>query len=343
MHRRRIILILASFALLLVGGLAAVVALTSGSSSDEIVVYTARLHYGEEQAFRRFAERTGHDVRLFGGDGPALNERLSAEGQDTEADVLITVDGANLQQAVRQDLLQPVESHVLLRSIPEPLRDPRGRWFGVTTRARTIMRSSERVSQQDAPQTYADLGDPRWRGRICLRTSDSVYNSSLVADRLAKDGARATERMLRSWMDNDPTILGSDVDVLEAIADGQCDVGLTNHYYLGRILKDDADFPVAPVWADQDGRGTHVNFSGFGVVRHADNVDGARELVEYLAGPEAQALFAETNSEFPANPEAQLPAHIADWAGFRVDPIDVEPDAGLQADAVELMNDVGWQ
>lgn len=343
MHRRRIVLILASFAVLLVAGLAGVVALTSGSSSDEIVVYTARLHYGEEEAFRRFAERTGHDVRLFGGDGPALNERLAAEGEDTEADVLITVDGANLQQAVRQDLLQPVESSVLLRSIPERLRDPQNRWFAVTTRARTIMRSSRRVPESQAPQRYEDLGDPRWRGRICLRTSDSVYNSSFVADRLAKDGPEATERMLRSWMDNDPTILGSDVDVLEAIAEDECDIGFTNHYYLGRILEDDPDFPVAPVFAGQDGRGTHVNFSGFGITRHADNVDGARELVEYLAGPEAQALFADTNSEFPANPEADLPEQIADWASFKVDPIDVEADVGLQADAVELMNDVGWE
>ena len=343
MHRRRIVLILASFAVLLVAGLAGVVALTSGSSSDEIVVYTARLHYGEEEAFRRFAERTGNDVQLFGGDGPALNERLAAEGADTEADVLITVDGANLQQAVSQDLLQPVESGVLARSIPERLRDPRSRWFAVTTRARTIMRSTERVPESEAPQTYEDLGDPRWRGRICLRTSDSVYNSSFVADRLAKDGAEATERMLRSWMENDPTILGSDVDVLEAVDQGECDIGFTNHYYLGRILKDDPDFPVAPVFADQDGRGTHVNFSGFGIVKHADNVDGARELVEYLASPEAQALFADTNSEFPANPEAELPDHIAGWAGFKVDPIDVEADAGLQADAVELMNDVGWE
>lgn len=343
MSGRRVMLGLVAFAILVVGGLAAVVALTSGSSDDEIVVYTARLHYGEEEAFRRFAERTGHDVRLFGGDGPALNERLAAEGADTEADVLITVDGANLQQAVSRDLLQPVESPVLLESIPERLRDPGNRWFAVTTRARTIMRSTARVPESEAPQTYADLGDPRWRGRVCLRTGDSVYNSSFVADRLAKDGREETERLLRSWMDNDPTILGSDVDVLEAIAEGECDLGLTNHYYLGRILKDDADFPVAPVWANQDARGTHANFSGVGIVKHADNLEGARELVEYLASPEAQALFAETNSEFPANPEAGRAQHISGWAGFEVDPIDVEADAGLQAEAVALMNDVGWE
>jgi iron(III) transport system substrate-binding protein len=342
MQRGRIVITLAGLAVLLVGGLVAVAALTSGSSSDQLVVYTARLHYGEEQAFRRFAERTGHDVKLFGGTGTGLNERLDAEGEDTEADVLITVDGANLQQAVERDLLQPVDSDVLERNIPANLRDPDGRWFAVTTRARTVMRSTERVEETDAA-TYESLGDPRFRGRLCLRTSDSVYNSSFVADRIAKDGPEATERMLRAWIANDPEILGSDVDVLEAIADDRCDVGLTNSYYLGRMLAEDADFPVAPVWADQDGRGAHVNMSGFGIVKHADNVDAARELVEFLSTTEAQQLFAETNSEFPANPNARLPGHIADWTGFEVDPIDVTRDAGLQADAVELMNDVGWR
>lgn len=342
MHRRRIVISLLGLAALLVGGLVAVAALTSGSSDDQLVVYTARLHYGEEQAFRRFAEETGHDVKLFGGNGPGLNERLDAEGEDTEADVLITVDGANLQQAVERDLLQPVDSPVLDRNIPENLRDADGRWFAVTTRARTIMRSTERVEEADAA-TYESLGDPRFRGKLCLRTSDSVYNSSFVADRIAKDGPEATERLLRSWMANDPEILGSDVDVLEAIDDGRCDVGLTNSYYLGRILEEDADFPVAPVWADQGGRGAHVNMSGFGIVKHAENVDAARELVEFLSTTEAQQLFAETNSEFPANPNASLPGHIADWTGFKVDPIDVTRDAGLQADAVELMNDVGWR
>ena len=143
-------------------------------------------------------------------------------------------------------------------------------------------------------------------------------------------------------MANDPTILGSDVDVLEAIKAGRCDVGLTNHYYLGRILEDDPDFPVAPVWANQDGRGVHVNLSGVGITRYSDNPSVARELVEFLVSREAQELFASANSEFPANLDAALP-QIADWRGFRVDLIDVTSDAGPQADAVELMNEVGWR
>jgi iron(III) transport system substrate-binding protein len=341
-RRRQILIALAAFGVLVVGGLAALVALT-GSSDADLVVYTARLHYGEEEVFQRFAEDTGYDLKLFGGTGSALTERLKAEGDDTDADVLITVDGANLQQALDEGLLEPMDSPAVERAIPRKLRDPEGRWTALTTRARTIMRSTERVTGDEIPTAYADLGDPQWEGRLCLRTSDSVYNSSFVADRIAKDGPAATEQMLRSWMANDPIILGSDVDVLEAIEAGRCDVGLTNHYYLGRILADDPDFPVAPVWADQQGRGTHVNLSGMGIVRDSDNVPVARELIEYLVGSEAQALFASTNSEFPANPRAPLPEPIANWRGFKIDPIDVTDDAGLQADAVALMNDVGWR
>lgn len=342
MRRKQIILVLAGFGLLVALGLAALVALT-GSSDEDLVIYTARLHYGEEEVFRRFADEHGYDLKLFGGTGSALTERLKAEGEDTEADLLVTVDGANLQQALAENLLQPLSSPRVEGSIPAELRDGEGRWTALTTRARTIMRSTDRLPEDEAPATYAELGDPRFKGRLCLRTSDSVYNSSFVADQIAKDGRAALEKMLRSWMDNDPEILGSDVDVLEAIEAGRCDVGLTNHYYLGRILADDADFPVAPVWADQGERGVHVNFSGVGITRHSDNLPVARELVEFLVSAEAQELFASTNSEFPANPDVPPADHMADWRGFRVDPIDVTGDSGLQADAVELMNEVGWR
>jgi iron(III) transport system substrate-binding protein len=341
-RRKQILTVLAAFAALLACGLVALVALT-GSSDEDLVIYTARLHYGEEEVFERFAEENGYDLKLFGGTGSALTERLKAEGEDTDADLLVTVDGANLQQALESGLLQRLSSPAVAESVPEDLRDPDGRWTALTTRARTIMRSTDRVSEDEAPTTYAELGDPRFEGRLCLRTSDSVYNSSLVADRITKDGREATEQMLRRWMKNDPRILGSDVDVLEAIEAGRCDVGLTNHYYLGRILEEDPDFPVAPVWVDQDGRGVHVNMSGVGITRHSDNVPVARELVEYLVSEEAQELFAASNSEFPANPDVAPAAHIADWRGFEVDPIDVTSDADVQAEAVELMNQVGWR
>src|SRR5688572_14289676 len=164
---------------------------------------------------------------------------------------------------------------------------------------RTPMRSTERLGE-DAVTSYEDLGKPQFEGRLCLRTSNNEYNQSLVADRIAKHGEAATEKLLRSWMANRPQILGSDVDVLEAIAAGRCDVGLTNHYYLGRILEDDPGFPVAPAWPDQDGAGAHTNLSGVALVKGAAHKADAIALMEYLTSPPAQEVVT-ANSELAAN------------------------------------------
>jgi iron(III) transport system substrate-binding protein len=324
----------------LAAGIVGVVLATSGSS-DKLVVYTARSHYGEEQPFKDFASKEHVALTLFGGEASGLYERLKTERSDPKADVLITVDAANLWRAEQAGLLQKVESPQLDRNVPANLRDPAGKWFGLTVRARTIMRSKNRVSPT-AVTTYAGLGDPRWKGKLCLRNSASDYNVSFVADRIAKDGRAATERMLRRWMANDPTILGSDTDVLHAIEQGRCDVGLTNSYYLGRELKKNPDFPVAPVWADQKGRGTHVNLSGLGVVRGTDQRAQAVKLLEYLARPSEQRVFAHNNFEFAVDPKVKPAPQIARFGSFKRDPIDVAGAGEHLTDAVRLMNEVGW-
>jgi len=307
-----------------------------------LTIYTARSHYGEEEPFREFARDTGYDLTLFGGSAPELYERLRSEGDETRADVLITTDAANLWRAKESGLLEPVRSAALAREVPSRYRDPDGEWFGLTLRARTIMRSTKRVPP-DAVTTYAGLGDPRWKGRLCLRSGTSEYNVSFVADRIAKDGVDRTKAMLERWMANDPTILGSDTDVLEAIAEDRCDVGLTNSYYLGRELADDPDFPVAPVWADQRGRGTHVNLSGFGVVRGTDDRAGAVRLLEFLARPSEQAVFARNNKEFPVDPQVEGSPVIERLGDFKADPIDVAGAGRHLEDAVRLMDPVGWK
>jgi iron(III) transport system substrate-binding protein len=328
-------------AALLVVALVGVVLATSGSSGNDLVVYTARSHYGEEQPFRTFADDRDYHLVLFGGSASELYERIKSEGDHTKADVLITVDAANLWRAKEAGLLQPVHSAELERNVPAGLRDPDDTWFGLTVRARTIMRSTERV-KPDAVTTYEGLGDPRWKGRLCLRSGTSDYNVSFVADRIAKDGRAATERMLRRWMANDPTILGSDTDVLEAIEADRCDVGLTNSYYLGRELADKPDFPVAPVWADQHGRGTHVNLSGLGVVKGSDHRDAAAALVEFLTRPDEQRVFAHNNKEFAVDPDVRPAKEIARFGRFKRDPIDVAGAGEHLGDAVKLMSEVGW-
>jgi iron(III) transport system substrate-binding protein len=322
-------------------GATGVLLASAGGADDELVVYNGRSHYGGEEAFKAFERETGIKVRLFGGAAEELHERLRSEGASTPADVLVTVDGANLWRAKRDGLLAPMHSAVIDRRVPAALRDPDGTWVAVSTRVRTVMRSTERVPA-GAVSTYADLGDPRWKGRLCLRTSNNIYNQSFVADMLAKRGAVATERLLRSWMRNDPRVLGSDTDVLNAIAAGQCDVGLTNHYYLARLLADDPSFPVAPAWPDQNGAGAHANLSGAGVVKASDRHDDAVRLVEFLTSREAQDAIA-ANGEFPAARGVPPAPHVRRWAGVRTSPIDVERAGERQADAVALMAKVGWQ
>ena len=325
---------------MLAGGIAAVVVATSGDD-DKFVVYTARSHYGEEAPFKRFAEQENVSLTLFGGDAGSLYERLKTEKSDPKADVLITVDAANLWRAEQAGLLAKIETPELDRNVPANLRDPDGEWFGLTVRARTIMRSKDRVSPT-AVTTYAGFGDPRWRDKLCLRSGTSEYNISFVADRIAKDGAQQTKEMLESWMANEPRILGSDTDVLKAIAGGSCDVGLTNSYYLGRELEEDPDFPVVPVWADQKGRGTHLNLSGIGVVKGSANQAEAKKMVAFLTSPEEQQVFANNNHEFGVDPGVRTTKEIAQFGTFKRDPIDVAGAGEHLDDAVRMMNQVGW-
>ena len=187
-----------------------------------------------------------------------------------------------------------------------------------------------------------DLGLEAMQGRLCLRSGTSEYNVSFVADRLAKDGPEATEEMLRSWMENDPEIVGSDVDVLEKIADGDCDVGLTNHYYLARELDEQPEFPVAPAWPDQDGAGAHTNLSGVALVKGTKHKADAVALMEYLTSAPAQEEIV-ANSELAVNADVEPPAHIRDWADVKRDPIDVERAGKLLPNAIALMQKVGWK
>jgi iron(III) transport system substrate-binding protein len=326
--------VLAAIALL------AVAAFALGGSAD-VVVYNGRSQYGDEQAFKAFEEQTGLDVELRGGTAPELFERLRREGAETPADLLVTTDLANLWRAKEAGLLEPVTTPALEGNVGEGLHDGDGAWWGLSTRIRTPMRSTVRVPA-DAITSYEDLGDPRWKGRLCLRTSNNEYNQSFVADRIAKQGEAETEELLRSWMANEPRILGSDVDVLDAINAGRCDVGLTNHYYLGRELKENPRFAVAPAWPDQDGAGAHTNLSGVGLVKGSAHRPAAIRLMEFLTGREAQEAIVE-NSEFAANPEVTPAPHIRDWAGVKTDPIDVEGAGPALAQAVALMQRVGWK
>jgi iron(III) transport system substrate-binding protein len=330
---RRKLGLIAAAVLVVIAGLGVAAFALAGSA--DVVVYNGRSHYGDEAAYAAFEEQTGLDVELRGGTAPELFERLRREGENTDADLLVTTDLANLWRAKEAGVLEPVEldSDVLLR-------DPEGAWWGISSRLRVPMRSTERV-EEDAVKGYQDLGNRDFRGRVCLRTSNNEYNQSWVADRIAKFGEAETEALLERIMANEPQILGSDVDVLEAIAAGDCDLGLTNHYYLARELEEDPDFPVAPAWPAEGG--THTNVSGVGLVKGAgEQRANAIRLMEFLTAREAQEAIA-ANGEFAADPDVPPAEHISDWAGVELDPIDVEQAGPLLADAVEMMQRVGWK
>lgn len=308
--------------------------------APQLVVYNGRSHYGDEAVFTEFEQATGVQVELRGGTGPELFERLRNEGADTPADVLITTDLANLWRAEEAGLLQGVTSPTLRAQIPDRLHDADGRWWALSTRLRVPVVSTERVPA-GAVTSYADLGNPRFAGRTCLRTSSNEYNQSMVADMIAKQGRDETEAMLRSWMANQPKIINSDGEMLAVIAGGGCDVGLANHYYLGRSLEQNPAFPVAPAWPDQNGAGAHANVSGVGVVASSDAVPTAVALMEWLTSPPAQREII-AGSEFAANPQVPPAAHISGWAEVKQDPIDAEKAGPLLPEAAALMLSVGW-
>ena len=300
-----------------------------------VTVYSSRSHYGAESVFVAFTRETGIKVEFFNGNNNEVLERLKAEGERTQADLLLTVDAGNLWNAAQQGLLQPVESEVLTANVPAHLRDPENRWFAIATRVRTIMYNPERVQPSEL-STYEALGDPKWKGRLCLRTSSAIYNQSLLASLIAIHGEEAAERIVRGWIANEPIYINGDTQILEAIAAGRCDVGITNHYYLARLLAKDSTVSVAPFWADQNGAGVHVNISGGGVTRHAKNREAAVELLEYLTSPEAQGLLASSTYEYPANPAVKPHDLLAAFGTFKAQSVGVAAAGANQAAAVRL-------
>jgi iron(III) transport system substrate-binding protein len=301
-------------------------------------VYSSRQEQLIKPLFDRFTEETGIEVQFLTGEEGPLIARLQAEGADTYADIFYTVDAGNLWLAADKGLLRPLHSDVLEHNIPEHLRDPQGRWFGLSVRARTIAYSTERVDPARL-STYEDLADPKWKGKLCLRTSKKVYNMSLVATMIDRLGEAKAEEVVRGWVANlAAPVFSSDLAIVDAIAAGQCDVGIINTYYLGQIQQQKPEVPVAVFWANQQGSGTHVNVSGAGITTHAKNPEGAQRLIEWLSTAEPQLMFSELNLEYPASPMVEPVPLVKSWGEFKHDTINVEIAGRLQADAVKLMD-----
>ncbi len=313
------------------------------AAEDEIVVYTARKEHLVKPLFDAYTKKSGIKIKYITDKAAPLLARLQAEGKNSPADMLITVDAGNLWQAAQKGVLSPVKSEILEKNIPPQLRDPGGHWFGLSVRARTIVYATDRVKVSDL-STYEDLADPRWKGRLCLRTSKKVYNQSLVAMMIAQKGEKETEAIIKGWVDNLATApFSNDNRTMKGIAAGQCDVGIVNTYYYGRLLKKEPAIKLALFWPNQNDRGVHVNISGAGVTSNASNRLQAIKLLEWLSGAEAQNIFASLNMEYPANPAIKVDASVAAWGEFKQDKLNVIKAGELQAKAVMLMDRAGYK
>jgi iron(III) transport system substrate-binding protein len=305
-----------------------------------VQVYSAR-SYGAEQAYDSFTEETGIRVEFLNGNDAELRERLQAEGADSPADLYLTVDVANLALAAEQDLLQPVQSPELEQAVPASLRDPSDRWFGLSERARVIIYDEDQVSPDDL-STYAALGDPRWKGELCLRTSTSAYTQSLTASLIAHSGEPGARQVVEGWMANDPEIFANDNEIVRTVGAGGCAVGVTNHYYVARELAEDPDLGVGVFFPDQAANGTHVNISGAGVTKHADDVAEATRLVEWLATT-GQSQFVDGNFEYPVNRSVEPVEELVELGEFRRDELNVGELGRFNAAAVQILTDAGYR
>ena len=270
-------------------------------------------------------------------------ERIKLEGKKTKADLFMTVDAGNLWYAASQNLFQPVKSEVIENNIPEHLRDPEGLWSGLSVRARTIVYSTDRVDPNEL-STYQDLANKKWKGRLCLRTSKKVYTKSLVSSLIYHDGIEKTTEVVRGWIDNlAATPHAEDVHIMTSILAGQCDVGIINSYYFGRLQAEDPNIPLKLYWANQNSTGTHVNVSGAGVTKHSKNPEDAIKLLEFLSSIEAQKIYVGLNKEYPASQKIKADNLIALWGDFNQDKMNLSFAGKNQADSVSLMQREGYK
>jgi iron(III) transport system substrate-binding protein len=311
-------------------------------AADEVVVYSSRIDELIKPVFDAYTAKTGVPVKFITDKEAPLLARLQAEGANTPADMLITVDAGNLWQAEQEGVLKPLQSAVIAQNIPAQYRSSTGSWTGLSLRARTIVYSTERVNPSEL-STYEALADKNWEGRLCLRTSKKVYNQSLTATLIETHGAAKTEEIVKGWVNNLATdVFADDTALIQAIDAGQCDAGIVNTYYFGRLHKQQPDLKAKLFWPNQSDRGVHVNLSGAGVTKHAPHAEQAQKLLEWMTTEEAQGLFAGLNQEFPANPQIAPSAEVSAWGVFKADSIPLEVAGKRQAEATMLMDRAGW-
>lgn len=321
----------------------------TSDENAEVNVYTHRHYDTDQYLFDKFAETTGIKVNVVSASADELIKKLELEGDRSPADVLITVDAGRLHRASEKDLLQTVQSDVLENNIPSKFRDPDGKWYGLTYRARVVVYDTEKVNPTSL-STYEALTDPEWKGKILTRSSENVYNQSLLASFIANHGAEEAKKWATGLMNNFARApKGSDRDQIKAVAGGQGELAIVNTYYLGKLLDSEsseevaAGEKVAVFFPNQDDRGTHINISGAGVTKHAPNKENAIKFIEFLAQDEAQKLFAEANFEYPVKEDVAWSPLLESWGEFKADELNLSKLGDHNREAVIIFDEIGWK
>ncbi|WP_168012674.1 Fe(3+) ABC transporter substrate-binding protein [Halomonas salinarum] len=324
-------------------------AVASQAMADSVNVYSAR-HYDSDQAlYDAFTEKTGIDVNVLEGNSDQLIQRILLEGEASPADIMMTVDAGRLWRAEEEGIFAPVDSEVLDERLPASMQHPEGEWFGFSQRVRAIFYNPEAIDASDVA-TYEDLADPSLEGRVCIRSSNNIYNQSLLASMIAHHGEEGAEEWAQGVVDNmarDPE--GGDTDQLLGVASGECDVAVANHYYYVRLLKSDneADREAAEsiniLFPNQEDRGAHVNVGGAGMVKGAPHPENAQRLLEFLASDQAQELFAKGNHEFPVVDGVEIDEVLASWGDFKRDDLNISLLGENNPQAVRIFDRVGWR
>jgi iron(III) transport system substrate-binding protein len=322
---------------------------TTDTQGEEVNIYTHRHYEADQQLFDRFTELTGIRVNVVSASADELIQKLELEGQGSPADVLITVDAGRLYRAQEKDLLQAIDSDILKANIPSTFRESSGYWFGLTYRARILAYSKERVNPEEL-SSYEDLVSDNWKGRIVTRSSDNIYNQSLLASVIAAHGEEEAANWAAGVLANMArSPKGNDRDQVKAVAAGEGDVAIVNTYYIGIMLNDEnpqerqAAEAVGIFYPNQDDRGTHINISGAGVTKYAPNREQAIKFIEFMSEMEAQEKLANINFEFPVNPKVQSSTLLQSWGAFKADDLNLAELGKNNTKAVQIFDRVGWK
>lgn len=317
--------------------------------SNELTVYTHRHYESDQELFKRFEENSGIKLNIVNASADELIQKMSLEGEQSPADVLITVDAGRLYRAKSQDLLQTFSSKLVDSIVPKHLRDEDGQWVGLTKRARVVAYSKDRVDSTDL-STYENLTSESWDDKILVRSSSNIYNQSLLASIIANQGKEFAQNWAKGITENMArSPKGNDRDQVKAVTNGEGDLAIVNTYYIGKLLNSEDENEVKAgksvniFFPNQETTGTHINVSGIGVAKYSPNKENAIQFIEFLLQEKAQNIFAGSNFEYPVNPNVEPSEILKSWGDFKEDKLSLNELGKNNKEAVIIFDKVGWK